>query len=301
MSETFSRFLHDGSVPVSLARFRRKIKKRVKSLRRASELAAAYPTSLVRGHYRRQLFRDLETFCLFIGYPRSGGSLVGALLDAHPRVIVAQEVDVLRYVDARFTRTQLYDLILANSRAQANRGRRWTGYSYLVPNQWQGSFDELQVIGDKKAGGSTHRLRAKPILVDRLRESVGVPIKVVHVIRNPYDNISTIARRRRIELSKAVEAYFSLSRTATTVIDRLSADEVIHVRHEDVIADPRKSLRELCTFLGVATSDDYLQDCASIVFAAPHQSRHETHWAPQLIDRVAAQMLEYPHLQEYAF
>ncbi|MFX0095289.1 MAG: hypothetical protein ACFFBD_26380, partial [Candidatus Hodarchaeota archaeon] len=44
----------------------------------------------------RKYFKDLRTFILFIGSSRSGSSLVGALLDAHPNVIIAQERNVLK-------------------------------------------------------------------------------------------------------------------------------------------------------------------------------------------------------------
>jgi hypothetical protein len=35
-------------------------------------------------------FADVHAFCLFVGYSRSGHSLVGALLDAHPGITIAE-------------------------------------------------------------------------------------------------------------------------------------------------------------------------------------------------------------------
>jgi hypothetical protein len=43
-------------------------------------------------------FPDLSTLCLFIGHPRSGHTLGGALLDAHPNAVIAQKLDVLGLV-----------------------------------------------------------------------------------------------------------------------------------------------------------------------------------------------------------
>ena len=34
------------------------------------------------------MFDDLKAFVMFVGYPRSGHSIVGALLDAHPHLTV---------------------------------------------------------------------------------------------------------------------------------------------------------------------------------------------------------------------
>ena len=38
------------------------------------------------------LLDEVKAFCLFIGYPRSGHSLIGALLDAHESVAMAHEL-----------------------------------------------------------------------------------------------------------------------------------------------------------------------------------------------------------------
>ena len=69
-------------------------------------------------------FAGLETYCMFIGYPRSGHSLVGSLLDAHSQVVIAHEMNVLKFIDvAEFTAPELYWLILENSRLFAMCGR----------------------------------------------------------------------------------------------------------------------------------------------------------------------------------
>ncbi|KAJ7379389.1 hypothetical protein OS493_016626 [Desmophyllum pertusum] len=42
-----------------------------------------------------KVYDGVETFVMFIGYPRSRHSLVGAILDAHPEIIIPHEYDVL--------------------------------------------------------------------------------------------------------------------------------------------------------------------------------------------------------------
>ena len=51
------------------------------------------------------------------------------------------------------------------------------------------------MIGDKKGGKSTLRLGERPELLDRLAATVAVPVKIIQVVRNPYDNIATMHRR----------------------------------------------------------------------------------------------------------
>ena len=57
-------------------------------------------------------YQDIEKYCMFIGYPRSGHSLVGSLLDAHPYMLIAHELDALRYIQVGFSKKQLYHLII---------------------------------------------------------------------------------------------------------------------------------------------------------------------------------------------
>jgi hypothetical protein len=275
------------------------------------ELAKLYVSSGIGGLRQRHQFAELEAFCLFIGYPRSGHSLVGSLLDAHPDVIVAHELDVLRFVEARFTSRQLYRLLLANSELAAERGREQTGYTYAVPNQWQGRFETLRVIGDKKGGVSTRRLEAKPDLLQRLRATVGLPIRVIHVVRNPYDNISTMATRPdvampeelrgKVVLSAAMDRYFSLCEVVANVSGQLGAGELFHLRHEALGESPVERLRDLCLFLGVQPSEGYLSDCASIVRREQHRSRDEVSWTRESIDSVAKKIERYGFLEGYTF
>jgi hypothetical protein len=263
------------------------------------QVALAYVPSIAAGVRERHLLSQVETYCMFIGYPRSGHSLVGSLLDAHPDMVIAHELDVLGFVQSGFRRGHIYALILNNSREIAAKGRVQTGYSYQVPDQWQGRFRTLQVVGDKRGRGSMVRLQRRPDLLDRLQRVVRDPVRFVHVMRNPFDNISTMSKRRDWTLEQATDIYFSLADTVAEVKRRAGESHVIDVRHEAVIADPKGSLKELCGFLGVIPTDDYLDDCAAIVYQTAHQSRHEAPWTAELRDAVQGRIDRTAFLHGY--
>jgi hypothetical protein len=74
--------------------------------------------------------------------------------------------------------------------------------------------------------------------------------------------------------------------------------DILDVRLEDFIASPVQSLRRICEFLGVSAAEDYLQDCASIVFPAP-QSVADAPWTREDIEFVLGKIAEVPFLQGY--
>lgn len=251
----------------------------------------------------KDLFTGIRTYCMFLGYPRSGHSLVGSLLDAHPDVIIAHELDVLKYVQAGFSRDQIFYLLLENSKKLAARGRGYSGYSYQVPRQWQGRFRELLVIGDKKGGRSSTRLHSNPGLLKKLHKTIGIKTRFVHVIRNPYDSITTmtIKNQRGYTLENRIENYFSRVETVARAKNQIPPADILDVRQEALIQDPKKWLADLCRLIEVEPLRDYLQDCADIIFKAPQKSRLKLPWSQENIDKVAAKMKPYPFLSGYSF
>lgn len=260
-----------------------------------------YLKSFYKGFEYEKNFTSIERYCMFIGYPRSGHSLVGSLLDAHPNIVIAHELDALRYVKEGFNKKQLFYLLLEKSQRFTEAGREWTGYSYAIPYQWNGRYRELKVIGDKKGGASTQQLAKNPELLQALKETIEVDLKIIHVIRNPYDNISTMSKRIGQSLAKGIEDYFFLCKTVANIREKINQEDWIDVRLELLIDNPEYWLAKLCQFLGQEPPSDYLSDCASIVYKSPRNTRNEAPWTHELIQRVKNEMEKYPILNGYTY
>ncbi|UUY01669.1 sulfotransferase [Svornostia abyssi] len=253
--------------------------------------------------------RDVQTYVTFIGYPRSGHSMVGSLLDAHPQAAISHELDALRYVGAGYDRWRLFHLILTNVRRTARRGRVQTGYSYAVPGQWQGRWENLAVIGDKKGGRSTIRLDDDPALIQRLHAVVRLPTRYVLIVRNPFDNVATIAKRdvqeQGIEaetaLEHAVRRYVDLTARVDRFVGRVAPSDVHIARHEDFIERPQDELRRLCAFVGLTPERGYLDACAGLLFASPNRSRDTAGWTTRQRDEVEALIARHEFLAGYTF
>ena len=97
---------------------------------------------------------------MFIGYPRSSHSLVGAILDAHPEIIIPHEYDVIanwkkyqspRLKQKNLQKYQLFFNLHQLSTEQAMFGIRASAnntllkeneYTYHIPGLWQGGYEQ---------------------------------------------------------------------------------------------------------------------------------------------------------------
>eukprot|EP00041_Stephanoeca_diplocostata_P008515 m.126172 g.126172 ORF g.126172 m.126172 type:complete len:472 (+) comp17356_c0_seq1:419-1834(+) len=156
------------------------------------------------------------TFTMFCGHPRSGHSLIGSIIDSNLRAVVSNEYDFAQHVlhptnrliPSRLNTTsrleaQLFHMLL-NSR-QCSKKRIQAGYNYTFPHLFQGQWmqppQQLQVIGDKKGGGTARALARHfeytlASIADELRPiDESMRLAILNIIRNPWDQIaSTFAR-----------------------------------------------------------------------------------------------------------
>jgi hypothetical protein len=252
------------------------------------------------------IFQQVKSYCCFIGHNKSGTSMIGALLDAHPNVILADDVGALKYISAGFSRDQLFHLLLKGSRRERMKGRvtgrRLDGYSYLIPGQLQGCYTQLQVIGDSTSGSSTRRLGEDPSLLDRMRNIMpGVNVKFIQVIRNPYDPIAISMVRGKRTFSEAVEHYFTKCDLLVELTAQIGKENLLAMRYEDFILNAEENLSKICNFLGIETTQDYLQACAAILYQSPIKDRQRVEWDEWRIGVVKDKIAQYQFLQGYSF
>ena len=250
-------------------------------------------------------FAHVRTFCVFVGHNKSGTSLLGGLLDAHHAIVLADELDVLRYVEAGFAREHIFHLVARGSRSEARKGRvtarRLQPYSYRVPGQWQGDARVPIVVGDSTSGASTRRLGARPELTTRIRALMpGVDLRLIQVIRNPFDPISLMMVRGGRSFANAIDHYFAACE-ALARIRRAEGAALLPIRYEAFVGDPVAGLSAACAFLGVDADDDYVDACASIIRTQPDRGRELVPWTRSWIDDVERRLARFDFLEGYAY
>lgn len=200
-----------------------------------------YRMKLLQEHYAHRVewnentFAEVKSFCGFLGYPRSGHSLVGSIVDAHPNAAIAHEADIFSRFSGpgneTISRLSAFGALYENASVYGRFGREWQGHKYFVDGQYQGRSGSIKVIGDKKGDAVVAQYDRDPGIIKRAREVFQVPMKFIHVVRNPFDNIARIALRDNRSLDWSVDFYF----------DKVDIVQRIH-QNEDLDILTRKSV-----------------------------------------------------------
>ena len=76
---------------------------------------------------------------------------------------------------------------------------------------------------------------------------------------------------------------------------------VLTLHSEDVIANPKKQLKKLCRFLEVTCSEDYLNDCSSIIYKSTSKTRTTIAWKDAQKREIEQAIKDIPFLRRYTF
>jgi len=277
----------------------------------------------------------IKSYIFFIGHARSGHSIVGSILDSHPHIVVSHEFNVFgKLLSENYTsynsKTRLFNALWKNSCMAITDGWRTDvadkkGYTLKIPNLYQGAYQSyIDVIGDKR-GGLTSTLYMKDSDMfesthHELKSIVNLPMKVIHVIRNPYDNIATAVlfnykNRERVKITTLKESnhtqpihpglvdrnivkYFKLYNATEKIKAKYNLD-VLEVHGKDLIADPKKVIWKMCNFLQVSCPDHFLSVCADKVFPEESKTRYKLKWSNDQISAVKMNIERYHNLQRY--
>jgi Sulfotransferase family len=259
-----------------------------------------FQARMQRAHLAER-FRDVEVFCIFIGYPRSGHSVVGSLIDAHPDAIAAHRLNSLKYIELGDPFEQILQMALLNAMRFDRDGRKLTAYSYAIDGLWQGRYRRLRVVCDQEGERNVLAIGRNPALIDRLRSRTRCDVRFIHVVRNCYDNITTMAIRSLQKLEPASQRYFALCDLVAAAKKQLPPESVLDISHEDLIARPDREIGRFAGFLGLPLDDEYVARCKTVLHPSPHRSRDEVAWREELIDSVSRRAAAYPWLAGYRY
>lgn len=94
------------------------------------------------------MYSKVKYFVLFLGYARSGSTLTGSIMDAHPNVIISNEYQIIgkfpKLEKGKKKQKFIFDSLYQSSKREVDSGQRSPNFkglfNYHVPNQWQGQY-----------------------------------------------------------------------------------------------------------------------------------------------------------------
>ena len=279
--------------------------------------------------------KGVEKFVYFIGYGRSGHSTIASMLDAHPNIIIAHEYSIFENLrnmgPSAFSKEFIFNELYWNSYESALCRDGWRNiamnkknYTLDIPGLWQGRFTELKVVGDKAAGYTAMEYHDSPEgfaeLHSEFLETIGVPVQVIHVVRNPYDIIANdqlymnSGPEYGVKLGASSNNRFFNSKTLTIALNRTftKAEAVVNMKQalnlnvidiymEDFVVNPVATLQKLCSALGVECSERYLKKCKDKAFKKLPMTRDFVWWPKPQFDLVKKKCQDFPFFRRYEF
>jgi hypothetical protein len=252
-----------------------------------------------------ELFAETRTCFLMVGHTKSGGSLLGSLLDAHPSIVCADELGLARLLAEDSDRDAAFRLVVRNAQRESARdrvtSRRVEAYSLRVPGTSQGKTIRPVAIGDARAGPTTRYLAAHPGTLTRIAERLDeVSLRLIHVVRNPFDPVAFMVVRSGRPLRDAIEDYASQCERMLALRASLADGAVVTVRYEDLVGDPSGTVRDVCALLGVAPDEEHVQACVSVVNPTTPE-RHRIAWPATEIQALESVIDDFDFLAGYEF
>ena len=252
-----------------------------------------WPLRRELGRRGRRRWCRAHAVCLFLSPPRSGHSLLGALLDAHPDAAIGHELDALLFMRWGWRLVEVLPLLERSAQWAATQEMLPGGYGYRLAGQ--GQVRQPLVVGDKHGEATLVELGRRPWLRQRLELTSPAPLHWVRAVRHPLDNIATIALKidsiapgvlppGGTALQRAEAYFFQLA----DWMDQGGGPQsrLLDVRHEDLLAEPERELGRLAGFLGLEPDPAWLARCQAILQPAPHLTRHTVCWEAGQQERI---------------
>lgn len=259
--------------------------------------AAAEPSS------QGMSLEKVTTACLFVGHVKSGGSLVAAMLDAHPDVVMGEEVDLARLLRAGISGDAILAEFARSARREAIKGRvtarRLGGYSLAIGGWSQGSSVCPRAVGNSRPGPTTRYLADKSGALSSVHDVFdGYRLVFVQVIRRPEDSIAAMVLRSGRDVADAARDHAGQCER----LDRLRAqigDSIHAVHYEDLVEDCQGTLSRVVEFLDVDPNDDYLAACSRLVDDDLEPESTRISWSTPALDIIERSVYGYDFLAPY--
>ncbi len=113
-------------------------------------------------------------------------------------------------------------------------------------------------------------------------------LKLVHVVRDPRDVISSLTQQKWApnELQQAILWYKEVMQQWESQKAQLNAEDYLEVRFEDILANPEEEVQRICAFGEV----EFEASMMSVAFDQPNKGRYKESFSPKEIERLNSEL-----------
>lgn len=243
-------------------------------------------------------FDTLKSYMVFMRYKRSGSGLLASLIDAHPNVIFSRRSQIFRNY-GEVDREAFFDHLWNSTKPYRDKTFYANGYYY--PIEGVGKCKEPLIIGHKSSTSAHLPVCSEPERLDGFREYVKLPLKFVHLVRNPYSMVEARwqqkeFRRSNFPVEPIIDHLKEVVKAQDQLYQRIEQDVYYQIHLEMLIKNPKTAMGRLCYFLEIPVLEDHLNRCAELVF-----DKEDSHtwvkpsWTSTDLNRVDKLIKDYPH------
>lgn len=249
----------------------------------------------------------MKYFLSFMGYPRSGHTLVAAILNANPNVMCSNQLNIYQGINDKIKILGGIDKVLNHIKMYSIKPETWKNTTQIphVPKR------DITVVGDKTGHRTVDLLGTSPKLLGDFKSEVKVPVKWIHVVRNPFDNLATwaklnhenkIKQRKKSNIVKELNNVIAKYSQLNITIEKLKrSEDVLTVNHEFVITRMHGTLEEICNFLEISFDPDWRDNVRNTVWNKPRTTRNRIKWEENQKKTVNDMIDRFPWLSGYQF
>jgi len=278
-------------------------------------------------------FNNLEKFCVFLGWERSGHNLIASIIDANVNTAISNEAQIIHRfcvmndscvvfpVEKQYREIFIHLLINSSTKKNNNNAlsRQAGGYDYTILNRLQGENIKLKIIGDSSVVDYLCHIKNDFNLLSDFSKFIELPLIYIFVVRNPFDILATTIKKtknilediflnehikssnNKLDLKKIIiNIFFNNCNTINDIYNANTKNTHI-IRLEQFIQEPQTHLKSLCNFLHIGYTARYIDDCCKIVYSKPNISRNDISWSRELIEKIEDEIKKYYFFNEYSF